>query len=53
MYEPNFRDTWAKFYRGEYHIKTVENMFAHKFSPQENGPRVGIKFNADTREHVV
>ena len=52
MYEPDFSGCWAKVERAKEHIDTLKETFL-SLTPEPNRPRVGIKFELATGEHVV
>ena len=52
MYEPIFTDSWAKLERAKEHAGALEDTF-RMLAPEANRPRVGIKFELATGEHVL
>lgn len=53
MYVASFNSCWAKIERAKEHRDTLDTHIREKFAIEENRPRLGIKFDGDTSEHVL
>jgi len=53
MYTPSFNGCWAKVERAKEHRDSLDAYIRETFAVEGNRPRVGMKFDRETEEHIL